>query len=933
MTLSKIPPSSQLADKQVINVTGPNGVVSTYQYDAETKALYARDNQIIIPAFHGITHVSSDPIPNATTDTPGLESPDDKAKLDALTQTRLGVLGFQGSGFPDDGGFLQGDIILAAGTDFISIERVGNVIRFTVDLPTQLCACETCAQIFWVQDESAVNAIRPPSCSGKLPDVDVYGELNVYQLPSSTILDPANPVNTLNKKGSYPSLTFKRFQGVVPALAEFQAVLQRNNNGTTNVGWAMSPGSTGVPQMVWFMGQDNVGGPIKFQLLPNAEPDLLGALLYKGHSLTRQMGVVVSYPSDVLATNLYNVKFWDVLGAQPIGDEFQAKNVWKYYNPENAPDDVTAPRSLATDATKDLLPVGTLVKIWEFQIGEVNGERLVRRFFSQDPGLTAETLWSLSDAIRFGDIVTTRHEAHAGSTDRSSCEDNNSDIRLFERDQWGITGFEDPLLLADDGEGTDPMESNLFSGDVGSISPESDSFVKPNLTIELSESASNPSAGIIPYNAFAHKWLKFNTGALLGQVFEILHNTDNAITVFSDLPGVAVDDSFTVFGEVPTGQPSGYAYNNQYVADDDPTIPGLHVVQTDPYTQAERPVFLWNRKNHENTIITALVGMPDPANFDNFFPPIDILLRAPVDSFDDVYIKVIQRGQFTAGPYAGKYYVVVHGVRWRDLPQRGVLRTLTGLTRNEYWRFNVKMAFPPADDDAVLLVSEDDAPFLFDDDFGIGTGSVGPTPAPVTVPTTTTVAQLLHQDYTASAVRLQFSINDRTNSESVQLQVKAGLLDMCQPYELDRSGTAADDLVRGFRPGAFSVSKILTQQGFITSIETPPSNPAGFVVYKGGFLPTPIDGQTERWNELQLMYRGNQLWVWWNKMLITPDPILNAAMPTPVAVNTPYFPVDSLRPVGKVAFRLWPGTILRQVDVRDQLVQFNEFTNGQLKLA
>jgi hypothetical protein len=421
---------------------------------------------------------------------------------------------------------------------------------------------------------------------------------------------------------------------------------------------------------------------------------------------------------------------------------------------------------------------------------------------------------------------------------------------------------------------------------------------------------------------------------LAGQSFEILHTGPHAtIVVYGDLTGISFGDAFTIFGESNNGQPSGIAINNQFVADDDPTLPGLRVVQTDPMSISERPVYLWHRHNHGNFMVRALVGMPEASQ--NLFPPIDILLRSPGDSHDDVYVKVIKRGQFLAGPFTGKFYVVVKGPQWRDMPQRGVLRTLTGLTRNENWRFDTKIGFAPQDDDGFILVSQDNVMFLFDDDYGVGTGSGGSyvTPAPVTIPSSTTVAQLIHEDVTTQALRLQFSVNTLSSAESVQLQFRAGELSMCQPYELDISSGAIDDLVRGFTPGKFTVSQNYIQQGFITSIENPAVSVPGFKVYTGGFLPVPIDGQTERFNELVVMCRNNQLWVWWNRLLVTPDPVLNAALPTPTVVNTPYFPINSAQPIGKVVFRLWPGATMRQVEVRDQLINFNEFTFGQLKLT
>jgi hypothetical protein len=130
---NKLPLASQVVDSQFFQVPQSNGLLSGFQYNAETKTFIAKESQVIVPSLHGITHISEDPIPAATTDSPGLLSADDKARLDSLLQMRIGVLGFSGSGFSEDGGLLVGDIILAAGSEFISIERVGNVVRFTVE--------------------------------------------------------------------------------------------------------------------------------------------------------------------------------------------------------------------------------------------------------------------------------------------------------------------------------------------------------------------------------------------------------------------------------------------------------------------------------------------------------------------------------------------------------------------------------------------------------------------------------------------------------------------------------------------------------------------------------------------------------------------------------------------------------------------------------
>jgi hypothetical protein len=201
------------------------------------------------------------------------------------------------------------------------------------------------------------------------------------------------------------------------------------------------------------------------------------------------------------------------------------------------------------------------------------------------------------------------------------------------------------------------------------------------------------------------------------------------------------------------------------------------------------------------------------------------------------------------------------------------------------------------------------------------------------VPTNTTVVELLRQDFSAPCVRLQFTVNSTTGAEAVQLQFKVGILDMSVAYDCDEA-PSEDDLVRGLRPG-FAVSAVLVQNGFITDGigADVTSVPSGFRVYKGGELEVPVEGQTEKWNDLEILLRDGQIWIWWNGMLIPPDTTASANLPTPVAINTPYFPVSSQLAIGKFAMRMFPGAIVRNVELRDQLIAFNEFTHGQLELT
>ena len=182
----------------------------------------------------------------------------------------------------------------------------------------------------------------------------------------------------------------------------------------------------------------------------------------------------------------------------------------------------------------------------------------------------------------------------------------------------------------------------------------------------------------------------------------------------------------------------------------------------------------------------------------------------------------------------------------------------------------------------------------------------------------------MQDNYTSPILRLEFSVIDQTGNQSVQLQFKAGILDMIYPYELNETGTITDNLIRGLRPNAYTISKIYTQNGFINNPDNKgdiTTSDANFIVYDGGYYNT----TDEQWNTLELIYRFPQLWVWWNNLLITP---LND--PTPIDPNanpcdTSYFPMQIDFPVGKYGLRLWPGAKIRQIEIRDKLRSINEY--------
>lgn len=1230
MAISSVPPASSLIDAQFIQITGPDGLTTGYQFDEQQKALYFKESQVLFPTFHGATHIAEDPVPNATCDTPGLLAADDKCKLDALLQTRLGVLGFQGAGFPDDGGWMQGDIILAAGTEFISLERIGNVIRFTVDSPIPLnCACfkagarvlmadgttkaienikkgdlvithngnikpvritfrtphdgpisqwkadkhsgeslsitnnhpvmalergyayvpsgrarravkenpqwveagrirpgdllsrrrshnivedvetidiltilgdgfverdglvyscitkgarigqidgmahgipryiavnndlldligyyaaegcaskknglrfsvhteefyfgdigaeicrilatmfglepkingratpngrdiqifsvplielfsrwfvgtkknkrfpewimqltpakqarivaatikgdgyiiasvgktatstnaqitlglssrflsdqclfmaercgwepsnpppkingsrirycmmisasnapdlcnilgikrqnkklsrerkvgnkvlhrlversehhykgdvfnfeveddnsyivdgievhncEECQQIFWVQDETDIASIRPPTCGGKLPGVNAYGEIKIYLFPESTIVDPNDAAVTLNNKGQFPAFIFKRFDDtIIPGAAEHEMILKRDdfNDAVTEIGWAMTPGATGIPEMVWFMGKDNDGNQIRFDLEPNSEPGLLGTLLYKGHLLTKKMGVITDFTSTILSTNQYTIKEWDVDANKAVGDIFTARNVWQYANPEN-PASGANPQALILDSTIDLLPIGTLVNLWAFKVGEVAGEPILRHYFSKKPALNPNHIWTWAGRTQFGDVAIAREEVMpSGGSEDKDVATQVSAIRTFERNLWGLTGFDDPLL-----------------------------------SFDIAQTA----------------------------------GTENA-----DL-------------------------STQHRAVIDTTLPGLRVVADPDIVDdfSERPVWLWNRRNFCNALVRTDIGRPDSSDF----VPFDLMLRSQIDEGENKYMRVIGTGDIN-----GLQYVRVCGVHFHDLPSFGSLRVLSpDGNHNKIFNYTRKFAFPST----IMEGTEPTAGFAPEpacDSIILSGDTANNVAYPGSVGD---IVELLHQEYTAPVVRVEFSFNPATGL--VELQFKVGILDMSLPYEEDIADDI-DDYVRGLAPG-YAVSAIYSQAGTFTGVGTQPaSSLEGFVVFDGG---AQIGGaQDEFWNRLEVMLRDNQIWIWWNQLLIPPSTILSSALPTPITIDTPYFPitVDPDITFGKIGMRMWPGTKFRRIDLRTQVSLFSEFTFGQLEVS
>lgn len=816
MALTKIPSSSTLTDQQFIQVQGPDGLLFGYQYDQQQKTLFAKESQVLYPSFHGATHIVQDPIPAATCETQGLMSANDKCKLESLTQTRVGVLGFMGAGMPDDGGWMSGDIILAAGTEFISLERIGNVIRITADSPIPLtCSCESCQQIFWVQDETDISSIRPPTCSGKLPGVNAYGELKVYAFPDTSLVDPNDVASTLNNKGSYPTLIFKRYDDTLaPGTAEFDMVLQRDslNNTQSQVGWSFTPGASGIPQCVWFTGKDTDGNQIRFDLDPVTDPTLVGHILYKGHSLTCKSAVVTGYTSSVLSTNQYNCRWWDLDNGNPSGDEFVAKNIWQYNNPESQFSGVNA-KTLVLDSTIDVLPIGTIVQVYFFKVGDVLGVPIRRYYFNKKPTLNNKHIWNWQAGVQFGDMSLSREELQpsAGSEEATSSR-LISTFDSFEHSVWGLTGSDDPLLS---------------------------------------------------YDAF-----------------------------------------------ITTGGTNVADLSTQHRAVIDTSIPALKIIRSveDQQYFNERPIYLWNRTESINNYVSFDIGRPSLS----LFSPVDILFRATVDEKETRYMRVVEKGIAN-----NMHYIRVKGVSFHDLPRFGDIRILYPYgNENMIYSYTRKFMFPTNSYGTDPTYDMSDSIVLANDTSAY-VGEVGD------------IVELLHKEYNSPCVRLEFAVDDNTGL--VTLQFKVGTLDMGTIYE-NRAEEDTEDFVRGLTD--YTVSAVYSQSGSFTGVGTQPAaSPSGFVVYDGG---AQIGGVLdEYWNRVELMIRDDQLWIWWNGLLIPPSTTLSAALETPISVTTPYFPItsDVDKPSGKIAMRLWPGATVRRVQMYSQAKIFNEFQYGQITLV
>ena len=187
------------------------------------------------------------------------------------------------------------------------------------------------------------------------------------------------------------------------------------------------------------------------------------------------------------------------------------------------------------------------------------------------------------------------------------------------------------------------------------------------------------------------------------------------------------------------------------------------------------------------------------------------------------------------------------------------------------------------------------------------------------------VLELMPQDYTSLACRLEFGYDALTGL--LTLQVKIGTLDMTKQYEQNATGSS-DDYVRGLADG-HTVSAIYTQAGTYSGVGTKPdTSPDSFVIYDGG-----LQTGGEFWNKLEIICREDQVWVWWNELLLPPSGTLSAQLAQPVSVSSPFFPIPTQTNQGKYGVRMWPGSYLRRLTVKSQLTSMSELRYGQLEIS
>ena len=196
------------------------------------------------------------------------------------------------------------------------------------------------------------------------------------------------------------------------------------------------------------------------------------------------------------------------------------------------------------------------------------------------------------------------------------------------------------------------------------------------------------------------------------------------------------------------------------------------------------------------------------------------------------------------GTVSGNSYVIVRA-RPEDIPTHGTLRVLTGSAINTIWRFSSKAIAGGISDGTLIAIIGSEALSVTNGD----------------------VVQIMHEEYNSPCVRINFAENTQGQ---VSMQFQVGTLDVTSSYG---ANPEMFDQVKSFLPG-YAVSAVYTQSSaFSGNGAQPTTNVPNFVVYDGGLV-----GGTEYWNELQIMQRGGQVWIWWNGLLIPPSPVLSAEL-------------------------------------------------------
>lgn len=780
-TLNQLGPYTEYTDDSLVQIPGPDNSTFGFQFDAQQRAFFTREVSLIFSGKHGGTHVSTDLVPIATCTTPGLLSADDKCRLDNLIGTRIGVLGFQGSGFPDDGGWMQGDIILSAGSEMITLERVGQVIRFVVDVPAVFsCANEDCLQIYWIQDETDIAAIRPPLNGGRLAGVNAYGELKIFLFPENTVVNQANPAAVLNNKGFYPSFIFSRYtSGTGTNQGQVDMVLARNSSGTATIGWAFTPGATGIPEYNIFLGLDTDGNRITVKINPETTPGVLGTILYNGVSITKRLAIITGYDPTVVTSNIYQAKWWDAQGKQTVGDVFSVTNQSSWDTTNNLP--------VLDSANNSLLSLNQIIEILSIQVGTSNGQQVYAFYCREQAIINPGSLWTPIGAIQFGDTLT----SHDGASGTATVDDS----RTYEDGQWANDGLHNITVLA----GTTPTVINSA------------------------------------YDA-------------------IVDTSIPALTVL-DNPGVAGEQ--------------------------------------------RRPVSIWHRSSLRDAYLELHFARPVQTGSTSsavLYPPIDIVFRAPIDSYEVQYGAIASHGTVGSGTYNGSTFVVLTGIKQTQVPKRGLIRSVDVSGYGTTYAYIATMR--TADGSAVLIMTS-------------------------TAPADNADIEVLHEEYQTPALRLQFGFN---NGHDITLQTKVGILDPTAIYEASDSNV--NDFAGQFLPG-YAVGLANWQDGATASGTTGiSSHPDGFVVYNG----SRVSGD-DVFNVAQVLIQDQKLWIWWNGLLMAPSSADSALLPTPVDISTPYYPITDIVEYGKFGVRLFPGAKLRRFIVRSKPVLFSEFSLGQIEVG